>query len=59
MALLKGEKVLVLTEKGQFAVIKEGIMLSSQQADNPKSNISQMLEVAAGIGFKKTLMVVR
>ena len=41
LATLKGEKVLVLTEKGQLAFIKEGISLSSQPASKPKQNTGQ------------------
>lgn len=38
LATLKDEKVLVLTEKGQLAFVKEGISLSSQPAAKPKQN---------------------
>jgi len=41
LATLKDEKVLVLTEKGQLAFMKEGISLSSQPAGKPKQNIGQ------------------
>lgn len=41
LALLKDEKVLVLTEKGQLAFMKEGISLSSQPASKPKQNSGQ------------------
>lgn len=41
LATLKGEKVLVLTEKGQLAFMKKGISLSSQPASKPKQNTSQ------------------
>jgi len=41
MATFKDEKVLILTEKGQLAFLKEGISLSSQPAGRPKQNTGQ------------------
>ncbi len=41
LATFRGEKVLVLTEKGQLAFMKEGIPLSSQPEGKPKPNIGQ------------------
>ncbi len=48
LATLKEEKVLVLTEKGQLAFIKEEIPLSTQQADRPKSSTSQYAGGSSG-----------
>lgn len=41
LVTLKGEKVLVLTEKGQLALMKEGITLSSQPPNKPKRSTGQ------------------
>lgn len=41
LAILKEEKVLMLTEKGQLAFMKEEIPLSTQQVDKPNSSTSQ------------------
>jgi hypothetical protein len=41
MATLEAEKVLVLTEKGQLALMEEGVSLSSQPTSNPKQNTGQ------------------
>ena len=38
LATLNGEKVLVLTEMGQLAFMKEGVSLSSQPAGKPSDN---------------------
>jgi len=41
LATLNGDKVLVLTEKGQLALMKEGISLSSQPTSKPNKNTGQ------------------
>lgn len=41
LATLKDEKVLVLTEKGQLAFMKEGVSLSNQPAGKPRRNSGQ------------------
>lgn len=41
LATLKSEKVLVLTEKGQLAFMKEGVSLSGQPAGKPRGNTGQ------------------